>query len=462
MRHFSIRLRLTISYAAVLAASFVLFAAGIWLALQHSIRVTVDKNLQSRLEAVNLYVDQQMRGDDRSHVQQELSEDADILAFGSLLRIVSSAGTWIYRSHGTEGWNFAIPKRETLPPGGRTSTTVIHGQPVRIVTAPLTVGVVQIALPLTEFRNMQLLLAWTVLLGSPLLLLIASLGGYWLSGQALRPVDELATTARNISAHNLTDRLPSRGTGDELDRLSDTLNGMLARLNSAFARITRFTADASHELRTPVAILRTTAEVTRAKSRSPEEHEKAWNVILTQADRMAQLIDDLLMLARADSETVAPPRELMDAAAVLRETCQVMQVIADASGLCFHVRAPQECTMFADPEDLRRILLILLDNAIKYTPAPGQIFVDLDLENAAGSSLAVISVRDTGVGILPADLPRIFDRFYRVATDRSRRTGGAGLGLPIARHLAERHSGYIQVQSAPGCGSTFSVSLPLD
>jgi len=461
VRNFSIRSRLTFWYAATLGAALVLFTAGVWFALVHSIRHTVDRELRSRLAAVRYYLQQQSHEGDESNLTQEIAEDIDAVAATSLIRIRSAAGEWIYRSPGTRAWNVIAPNPETLPENGSLSTAIVRGAPIRILSAPLSIGLVQIGLSLTEFQSVQNLLAWTVLLGSPLLMLAASLGGYWMSGRALRPVDELVMRAQSISAHNLTDRLPSRGTSDELDRLADTLNAMLARLESAFERITRFTADASHELRTPVAIVRTTAEVTRAKSRTPAEHEKAWEVVLTQANEMTRLIDDLLLLARADSETDAPLRELIDAAEVLREACEEIRVMADVAGLSLNVQIPQECILLGDPADLRRIVLILLDNAIKYTPKPGGIFVQLSLDGSTKPRMAVISVRDTGIGILQDDLPHIFDRFYRASRDRSRKTGGVGLGLTIARYLAERHEGYIQVESTPRRGSTFYLFLPV-
>jgi signal transduction histidine kinase len=460
VRSLSIRFRLTIWYAATLVLTVAVFGGGIWLALQHSIRRTVDKDLRLRLDAMRHYIDQQMRGGGYAHLQQELAEDVDVVAAGPV-RIASSARVWIYGSPGTEAWELAVPKMADLPLNGIASTIVVRGQALRLLTAPVTIGVVQLGLPLGDFQQVTELLAWILFLGSPLLLLLASVGGYWISGRTLKPVDDLATTAQNIGAQNLTDRLPIRGKGDEFDRLSEVLNGMLARLDSAFARVTRFTADASHELRTPVAIVRTTAEVTRARTRTVEEHEKAWGVIVTQAARMSQLIDDLLMLARVDSESRTACPELVDGAAILCETCAEMQTFAETSGVRLAMRVPRQCTMFADSEDLHRIFLILLDNAIKYTASGGQIVVELDVSGTAVRGTVVVRVRDTGVGISQDDLPHIFERFYRAAKDRSRKTGGAGLGLTIAKHLAEHHGGKIEVESTLGVGSTFCLFLPI-
>jgi two-component system heavy metal sensor histidine kinase CusS len=394
----------------MLAATVIMLVAGIWLALQHSISSTVDQNLRSRLTAVRHYLKQQEHEGGDSNLAQEVAEDVDAVAATSLIRIASTTGAWIYRSRGTEPWKLAIPSRETLPLDGRISTIFVENHSIRVLSAPSDIGVVQIGLSLAEFQDMQRLLALTVLLGSLLLVLVASGGGYRLSGRALRPVNGLVPKAQSISAQNLVDRLPSRGTGDELDRLSDTLNGMLA------------------------AIMRTTAEVTCANPRTPEEHENAWNVILAQSDLTSQLIDDLLMLARADSDERPCCRELMDATAGVRDTCDEMHVLAEAKGLKLSVHTPPECTMFGDPEDLRRIVLILLDNAIKYTQETGQIVVTLSMGTATERRTVAVSVGDTGIGIPNEDVLHIFDRFYRAAKDGSREAGGAGLGLTIARY----------------------------
>jgi signal transduction histidine kinase len=291
-------------------------------------------------------------------------------------------------------------------------------------------------------------------------LALASAGGYWMSGRALDPVDEIARTMRRIGARNLSERLSLRGTDDELDRLSTVLNQMLGRLESAFQLVTQFTADASHELRTPVGIIRTTGEVIRARQRTPDEHEAAWDQVILQSERMSGLIDDLLVLARADSGGSDLAIEPMDLSAALEAVTDEIRILAECSGLRLSVSIPADCPMTGDPDAIRRLLLVLLDNAIKYTPAGGEIDVRMRTTDSL-TRAAIIEVRDTGPGIESAHLPRIFDRFYRISADRSRRTGGSGLGLSIAQWLASLHGGEILVESVPGTGSTFRVILPL-
>jgi heavy metal sensor kinase len=457
----SIRVRLTAWYAGILAATFVCAAVLASVSLRHSIRVTVDKQLRARFATVSNYV-QRAAGEEReSHLREELNENAVADAASGYLRIADATGSWLYRSPNTEKWPDMSLRREQLPPRGVIETLRINGQRMRVLSAPVKIGTVQIGLPVDEFDELQDDFIWTVLLGTPLLFCIASAAGYWISGRALRPVDRIASTARRITVENLSERLPSSGAGDELDRLSQVLNEMLAGLESAFRRITQFTADASHELRTPLAIIRTTAEVIRGRTRTLAEHDRAWASVLAQTERTSQLVDDLLTLTRGDSGSGGLLFEITDVAQVLSESCSDMQVLAHTKGVQLAFVVAERPTIIGDADALRRVFTILLDNAIKATSAGGSINVSVTAEGAAEPQSAVITVEDTGIGIPQEDLPHIFDRFYRVNKDRSRETGGAGLGLAIAQWIVTVHGGAIQATSQVDCGSTFRVFLPL-
>lgn len=452
----SIRFRLTVWYTAILATTFAIVGIGIWLALRQSVSSTIDKELRSHLAAVRTYVHREAPAGGLSSLIAELNEDSATPEAANL-RIADAAGRWIYRSPGSETWSSAPPQISGLPWAGKTQAVSALGKDMRIISAPLKTGIVQIGIPLDAFEELQREFLWTAAIGAPVLLLLAALGGFWMSGRALRPVDRIAGAARRIGARNLVERLPASGTGDELDRLSSVLNEMLDRLESAFNKITRFTADASHELRTPVAIIRTTTEIVQSRKRTVEEHCQAWNTVQAQAERMSGLIQDLLVLARADGASEQRVFEPSNISEIVTAACAQIQVIAEPKGLSIRTQIAAECTVFGDAGALLRAVLILLDNAVKYTSAPGAIEV---LVNITDRDLVAIEVRDTGIGISRADLPHIFERFYRATKDRSRDTGGAGLGLSIAQAIAARHKGFIAVESTVGAGSVFRMLLP--
>jgi heavy metal sensor kinase len=265
-------------------------------------------------------------------------------------------------------------------------------------------------------------------------------------------------TARNISAQNLSSRLDVPQTRDELQRLSETLNGMLSRIELAFKKITQFTADASHELRTPVAVMRTRAELSLRKARSADEYRDVIAEVLAELEKTSGLIEQLMFLARADSGAETLQFTATDLAAVLREACHQGAALAEAKQIAFHESISDGAMLTqGDPTSLRRLFLILIDNAVKYTPSGGQ--VEVSLQRTGG--YATVEVRDTGIGISEADLPNVFERFYRADKARTRELGGVGLGLSIGRWITEVHGGTIEVHSTPGRGSVFQVRLPV-
>jgi heavy metal sensor kinase len=458
MRAFSIRSRLTAAYAAIFALTFVVAGIGAMLALRESIVTSADADLRARVQAAREYLDRASRIVDQ-YLINGLGEHAGSGGFGTYIRIAGFDGKWLFRSPATSRWPIDPPERSTLPANGLAVTLAVDGSRMRILSAPVSIGILQIGFSLKEFDELMRRFAWFIGVGSPLVLGLAALGGYWISGRALKTVDDIGTAARRIGAANLSERLPSRGTGDELDRLSDTLNGMLTRLEQSFDRITQFTADASHELRTPIAIIRATAEIIRSLPRSPEEQHKAWNVVVTQTERTSRVIDDLLFLARADSASEALNVETLDLPAAIQEASNEMDLVARSAGISMSTSILPGCSIRGDAEALHRLWLILLDNAIKFTPRGGSVLISL--ETMSSPACAEVKVSDTGVGIAADDVLHVFDRFYRVSRDRSRQSGGAGLGLSIAHWIVATHHGHIAVESTPGVGSTFTIRLPL-
>ena len=281
----------------------------------------------------------------------------------------------------------------------------------------------------------------------------------------------MAQQAREITAADLARRVPRRGAEDELDYLADTLNVVLARLEAAFAELRRFTADAAHELRTPLTALKSGLEVALRHPRTADEHARTLQGSLEEVDRLIRLAEDLLLLSRATSG-VGLARRRVELEPLLLEVFDIGLRLADGTGVTVRMGAAEPAAVVGDTIALRRLLLILVENAVKYTPAGGVVELSLArVASLAGNAEDVgqageagqeiqLSVRDTGIGIDPADHARIFEPFVRLDDARSRETGGAGLGLAIARSIALAHGGVITLDSAPKAGSVFTVHLP--
>jgi signal transduction histidine kinase len=293
-----------------------------------------------------------------------------------------------------------------------------------------------------------------LLASAPILLLVSSAGGYWVGRKALKPVDRITFTVQSISIRNLSDRLPVVHTGDELQRLAETCNAMLARLESSVKRIKQFTADASHELRAPLSFTRTVAEVAMRNPQIDPESRRAFEEIVDEGAKAAVLLADMLTLARADSDCSDALWEPVDLVAVIESVCERARPLAEKQRLALSVSlgTEQAVEVLGDFPTLRRLLWILLDNALKYTPAPGSIDVSLSIS----PEQATVLVRDSGIGIAQTDLPFIFDRFYRADPSRGQ-VEGSGLGLSISKWIAEMHHANLSVTSEANKGTTFQL-----
>src|SRR5262249_11117859 len=334
--------------------------------------------------------------------------------------------------------------------------------PVRVLTQPVreagrVTSLIQVGMSLESVavtRRRFLLVMATVL---PLALLCASGGGWILAQRALRPVDRMTEAARRISAEHLDERLDTTGSDDELDRLAATLNDMLGRLAAAFRQVRQFSADASHELQTPLTILKGELEVALRAPRSPDEYQRVLASALQESEHIARLVEGLLLLSRADAGVLRMDRQPVDLAELVAEVGEYARVLAEAHGIAMELKSVGLITILGDREHLRRLLLNLVDNAIKYTPVGGRV----TLTRQPDGEWAALCVADTGIGLAAEELERIFQRFYRAPEAVSQGKEGSGLGLCIARSIAEAHGGRIRVESSPGHGSAFTVFLPL-
>ena len=453
-----IRLRLTAWYFAILAVVLSAFGVSAYLEMRHSIHRTVDEELQIRAEGVHQLIERVIQRGAEDDLQEGLREHTELRQGGALLQVSDEQGNWLYRSPVMS--DYGVPRPATIP---RRAVDFMGGQvPLRIWNLKVNVAgqsyLIQSAFEMDDFYGALEHFALLLFISIPLLLLCAAAGGYWISTRALAPVDQITQTARTISAQNLSSRLVVPNTGDELQRLSETLNGMLGRLESAFKKITQFTADASHELRTPVAVMRTRTELSLRKARSAEEYRDVIAEVLAELEKTSGLIEQLMFLARADSGAETLHFSATNVSEVLREACHQGSALAEAKQIGFQEQISGDSVWIrGDASSLRRLFLILIDNAVKYTPANGQVEVSLQRNDG----YAVAQVRDTGIGIAQTDLPNVFERFYRADKARTRESGGVGLGLSIGRWITEVHAGTIEVQSSPGRGSIFEVRLPI-
>jgi heavy metal sensor kinase len=292
-------------------------------------------------------------------------------------------------------------------------------------------------------------------------LLLAPLGGYALAGRLTRPIAKIIATAANLQPSRLDERLPIRGTGDELDQLSRTINGMLDRIASYIERNRDFVANAAHELRSPLAAIRSTVEVALNRARTPEEYVSLLTDVMEECSRLAGLVNRLLLLAEGDAGRLAARDQAVRLDKVIRESVDMFQGVAEAQGVELSAGDLPAVTVPGDESHLRQVVRNLIDNAIKFTPGPGKVVVSLGVR--PDRRFAWLSIRDTGVGIAVEDQPRIFERFYRADKSRTReaRPGGHGLGLSICQSIVSALRGQISVESQPGRGSTFTVQLPL-
>jgi len=437
MRNWSIGARLTLWYSLVLLAGLALFAAGIWVVVSHSLDAAVDDSLAAQIKGVTTVLQSEYQPGDPGHLQEELQEYAEATPEGRWIAVSDSLGARFLQGSPPQSGHYRI----------RAAKVDVQSQKFRVtVAAPLE----STELTLARLRDVLL---WA----APGVLLIGSLGGYWMSRRALQPVDAMTRAAQSIGIENLSERLEVPAAGDELARLAETWNGMLARLETAVNRLLAFTADASHELRTPVALIRATAELALRRERPVDTYREALRHIVDESDRMARLIEDLLLLARADAGVPALPLDCLELTPLVRDICEQGQILAGERQLELAAEVPEQ-PVFVDANDpaLRRLLLLLVDNAVKYTPAGGRVTVSV----AVDSSGPTVTVRDTGIGIPESALPHVFERFYRADESRNRQAGGAGLGLSIAQWIAERHKAKLEAESMVGQGSAFRVRFP--
>ncbi|MCU1225455.1 MAG: heavy metal sensor signal transduction histidine kinase [Edaphobacter sp.] len=440
-------------YCVVFCLSVGLLEIGVYFGLDKTITAMTDKELGIRMNGLDDFLQEHLS---RLPLSRVLADLQTHVALQPHLTILQNArghtiycGTLVQELCGTR-----VPSGNLVSAGSRhlrihTTVDTIQGERFTLLVA--TDLHFQREL-LERFRNVVLLIV-------PATLLFATAGGFWLSKRAFSPVREIIAAVRSINERRLSLRLRVPATGDEIQLLSETLNGMLARVETSFRQVTELTANASHELRTPIAIIRTASEVALLSPRATAEtHRKALVQILAEAEKNTRLLDSLLLLARSDAGAqplnVIPVR-LQESVAKAIEACRHL---ADAKSITlnFHVES-NDTSALADPGQLHRLWLLLIDNAIKYTPFEGA--VDVSLQQTSDSR-PLCEIRDTGIGIPEADLPHIFHRFFRAGNARTQSEVGSGLGLTMVRWITDAHGAQLDVESAVGKGTNFRIIFP--
>lgn len=452
-RPLSMRTRLTLWYSLALAAALFLFAGALWLSMWRSLHQNITSTLTERMRSTETFLRDEL-ADPNVDLPRELAEYSQAFPFGTFIQITGVREFPSYTSNPAFPWSRVTG---APPASGKLSW---RGQSFQFLQRSLTIHHapwrVTFAVSLRSVDDLLARLRWLIFALAPLVVLLDPLAGAWLSRRALRPVDQITAAARQIGIQNLSERLDVPPTGDELERLASTWNSMLSRLEDAVLRLSRFTSDASHELRTPLAVIRATAEIALRKSRSPESYRSALEQVVRESERLTALIEDLLFLARCDNQDFDLPKEQLSLSDLIHEVYSTMHPVAEAHGVRLLITLAQNTSIVGNPSAIRRLFLILVDNAVKYC-APGGL---VDLTAHVEDNLVRFSVKDQGPGIPQQELPFVFQRFYRGADARVHPSSGFGLGLALAQGIAELHRSRIEVSSTPGRGSVFSVVFP--
>jgi heavy metal sensor kinase len=460
----SLRFRMTFWYAGLLAGSLVLFGVSVYLGLGHYLDHALRNSLTEQGWSIGEKTLNEVARRGESFVIRETSEDFAPEINGRFIRITRPDGSVMYESSPPRDGSFdpaQIPpardarvqffRHQPIPGGGRL---LIHGLPFVISDGRsylIETGVSDLPIEST-LHGLLIIFA----LGMPLVVVVAIGKGYWLMRRALRPVDDVTRQAEHITSRNLSERLPVTKTGDEIERLSVSLNHMISRLEEAFEHINRFTADVSHELRTPLTILRGELEEIARQKMPPDQMEMIGSA-LEETERVTRIVDQLLEISRLDAGEGRIERTPQELTALVTSTAEQMRLLAEEKSISIRYKVSPGVEVKGDESRLRQVVANLLDNAIKYTPEGGWVEVRV----AAEHSLGVLEVADNGVGIPVDALPHVFERFYRADKARSRCCGGAGLGLSIVKAICAAHGAAIQISTVEGKGSRFRVEFPL-
>ncbi len=456
--------KMTLWYVFTFLASVLIISVLLYFVMEHQLLKDIDRFI---LDETNELAELVLKNPTDEAVFRKFEEDAVVRRYYPFFfQILDARAQPVYRTKGFE--EVRSPSYEKVLSNalaGRKTRVDAYSldrkRVFRVVSTPLfregrLIAILQLGTHLDFVRRGLRTFIGSLFAALPIVLVLGSLGGWILARRSLSPVGYIASKTQSITSENLGERLASRGTGDEMDGLIGTINGMIGRLEASFKRMAEFTADTSHELRTPLCAMRGEAEVLLRRPRMPEEYQEALVHFIEEFDRLNQMISDLILLSKFDAAQMELKKTPLRLDLLIKEMGSLFEVLAEQKGLAFEVETPEEVTLVGDKVRLQQLFTNLIDNAIKYT-SKGSIRIHLEKRGET----AVVRVKDTGIGISKEEQDKIFRRFYRIDKSRSKETGGVGLGLNIADWIVRGHHGRMEVESEPGRGSTFTVYLSL-
>ena len=460
----SLRFRMTAWYAGLLLCALLMFGVSVYLGLERYLNWTFQSMLVSECRTIGTELLAQLPAKRAGWLAAEVNEAYAPEVNGRFIRVYRD-GTGIVYLSGTPKDGAFEPSEIPFPQGNqRDGVRRIHLKDGRqLLTQAMTFTtpdgshfLVESGTPYQQIQIVLHGLLLTLAIYTPFIVSLAIAGGYWLMRRSLQPVDEITERAEGITSSNLSERLPTIRTGDELERLSTALNRMIGRLDDAFQHINRFSGDASHELRTPLTILQLELEGIVHNYPLSESLENQIGSALEETHRMSRIVESLLTISRLDAGEVKLDRLPLDLSELITRTAGEMNVLAQEKSIALCTSVEAGISLDGDRTHLQQVIVNLIDNAIKYTQVGGTIHVSLYLEGGK----IIVEVSDNGAGIPSQALPHVFERFYRADKARSRASGGAGLGLSIVKAICTAHSAGIYVTSEEGLGSRFRVEFP--
>jgi len=458
----SLRFRITAWYAGLLAGALLIFGVSVYLGLERYLYWNLQRTLTAESRTIGTQLLSQHPFKRTNWLETEIEEAYAPAVNSHFIRVIQQGVGVVYVSGPPKDSSFD-PTQVPLPNIDQESSRKIRIEGRRLLiegqgftTPDGTRFIVESGAPYQQIEVVLHGLLLTFAFYMPFIIFVAVGSGYWLMRRSLQPVDEITRRAEGITSTNLSERLPVIETGDELERLSISLNRMIERLDDAFQHINRFSADASHELRTPLTILQLELEGIAQSHISPTLTDQIGSA-LEETHRMSHIVESLLAISRLDAGEAKMEMTRLDLGQLAAATTDQMRLLAEEKSIRLTSTVASEVYIEADRSHLQQVVVNLVANAIKYTQEGGEV----EMRVCRKASAAVLEVADNGAGIPDYALPHVFERFYRADKARSRESGGAGLGLAIVKAICTAHGAELNVSSKEGMGSVFTVELPL-